>query len=334
MLTAFCLPVMGDDDCDQNAIADCDFEGTAALKLKRLFDIDMGEWSGHSLLEGVTQPAQDGRRFCIIAYNELTPRVIHDYSVTASAESIGGRPSAVDGEFVLRQGDNILPVSLRLKGMGPAVSIIDYELTPGIALSVQGHNTYTSCINYEYVIQVQVSRDDVLNYGASGSYRGKFSIGAFTFIDGKLLRVQENFTVSMTVTPAFQVNKLDDVTLNENQTTPDGRVYQDMHFCVFAMGERNYRLSLSSQLRPAEPFTLDNGVGRAFPYRARVRLDNGNWDDFIAPGSTADGTLKGHNTLNCAGGENSTIRIDFAGADTPTQAGFYRDIMEIVVGPE
>ncbi|WP_281647250.1 hypothetical protein [Parendozoicomonas sp. Alg238-R29] len=332
VLFFFCIvllqtfPVLADDDCLLDNIADCVQNGSWEMKLKRLYDIDMGQWSGQAILDGSTQPATDGRRFCILAYRpQGGGRIVRDYNIDVTGPF-------EDSSYVLRQGSKSLPVTLTLKGQKSANSYIDDSLANG-TVSVDGINSESQCKNYEFSIIAEVSSTEILNRTAVGRYQSTFALVAYS-TEGFSQTVTEDFVVTLDVIPVYQVNQLQDVVLDENKITPENRVYEDLDFCVFAMGAIQYKMSLRSQVRPSSSFELQSG-GDSIPYRARVELDDGTWNDFTQAGSTSVGTLTGSGVLNCGGSPNSRIRIDFPKPQLDgLTAGTYTDTMEVTVEPE
>ena len=317
-----------DSDCLIDDIADCVFGGQYNLKLKRLYDIDMGQWSGQGVVNGSTPPATDGRRFCILAYEDLSSgRNIGNYKIEITGPKEGS-------SFVLSQNSHLLPVTLRVTGKRPANENIKNHSFADGSVEVTGNNSRTACRDYEFSLSAEVSREDVLQRMAVGNYTGTFTLWADS--DLPIRRVRENFVVTLSIIPVYQVSKLKDVELDSTDTSSDGIwLYDDMGFCVFSMGGRDYKMTLNSQLRPSEPFELRNSLGQGIPYRADVQLNDGSWKIFTSSGTTDSGSMTGSGVLDCGGATNALIRIGVQTADTNgKRSGGYKDIVVVTVGPE
>ena len=299
------------------------------MKIKTLYDIDMEEWNGRDVLSGASPPVKTGASFCVVSFHQLPTRErsMRDYDITVSGLNNGS-------SFILRQGSKSLPVTLRLRGRSNTNSHISNQSLFNNTITVNGLNSDSLCRKYQYTIRAEISSSDILQYQAVGRYEGTFVLRANSISPAQ--EIEQDFKVSINLTPAYQVTRLRDVHLSESSMSPDGRWYlEDVRFCVFAMGAQHYKMSVNSQLRPSGRFEIRNDSGAGIPYRINILQGGNNWKIFHQEGSTDPGTLTGSGALNCNGRTNVTLRIDMQTANVAGKpSGVYRDVMVVTVGPE
>ena len=331
MLFCFQAQVLwADEGCNNPDTSQCTEWQSYWLKLENVYDIDIGEVSGKDVLERTAQPVAVGKPFCAVAYYDSNPRTLRNYALHV----IGPQRNS---SFVLKQGDNKrLPVTLRLTGNTDANSSIRNRSLFNNLIRVSGQNTYSLCRDYNFTIAAEVSRNDILQAMAIGKYQGTFSLIVGSRAGNWYGQsVAARFVVSISISPAYRVSRLEDVHLSQENLTSDGQWYmKDLEFCVFAMGGQHYKMTVNSQLRPSGRFELRNGSS-GIPYRVSVLQGRNNWKVFQRGGSTDSRTLSGSEFWNCDGSTNALLRIDMQSADASGKSsGTYSDVMEVTVGPE
>ncbi len=318
----------GMDASCNNPDAACIEDSRYELKLKRFFNIDLDTFSGVNIVNGGMLPTVDGKIFCIVNYrprSNFQLREMYPYSLR-----LNGLNKASPAVLKKAQRED-LPVRLKLKGQSLATLDQDENLSDGNFVTQKSYNLAQNCKDYSFVIEAYVDREDVLTKGAVGVYENTFNL----LIDGDINNeldldgdfvISKPFTVKVEITPALQVSQLRDVGLDNKKLS------DVMKFCVFSLEGGNYKLSLSSQYRPNQLFTLqDNGGASRIPYTVSVGGVNYSaaTGDILRSGASK--------VLECGGigntNEEITIQVTMGNASL-VPAGTYTDVMEVTVGPE
>lgn len=289
------------------------------LKIKRMSDIDMREWQGQKSVTADNDSASGSKKLCIFAStntSQYSKRTVRDYIVKLNETN----PVLSD-----RWGNKI-PVTLTLIGIGEATSGVRQNLNLG-SVTVRGNNAYTVCRNYEFMIQAEVWKQDILANAIPGFYSGAFSLQVDEISPARSLR-SPDFYVALQVNPVAQVSRLKDVDLKVTGSGYSGT----MDFCIFTLGAGAYWLSLDSGNQPSGTFSLRASGGRhSLPYCAVFKGTGGSEQTFTRAGYTRE-PYYGHRLSNCGGGTNASIRIEVTGTNkAPT--GIYREVMMVTVEP-
>ena len=305
-----------------------------AIKLKRLehITVDTNGWSGNTSVSGATPSLDTGNSgvdFCILAYDDLSSgsnRRIHDYTITAIANN-NVELKASDGK--------VIPITLVLTRDADSSDRVQFADTPSSvrinATSIAG----SSCLNREYSIVASAQPSDILEAGSFGPFKGTFSVKVESHTNESAnLIAEHSFDVTLTaISPFYKVSGLSDVSLSSSDVS-SGWLYQDMNFCVFALAESAYGLSLDSRNNPAGSFELE-GSGVAIPYRASFsEIDKGQWESADKAGFVEEG--QGSQYLDCrdfTNGVNAVLRIEIKESDL-VGTGVFSDVMEVTVAPK
>ncbi|WP_067585393.1 hypothetical protein [Endozoicomonas ascidiicola] len=101
-----CSVAIADIDCNRNNCAD---NGNYWIKIKRLPNIELPDWSGESNLSGDSLVGS-GKQFCTIAYLEGSQR-----NMFTVLSSISGTTSG--NSFVLKNGNASIPVTFTINSI-------------------------------------------------------------------------------------------------------------------------------------------------------------------------------------------------------------------------
>ncbi|WP_062265970.1 hypothetical protein [Endozoicomonas arenosclerae] len=323
-----------DGDCAQ-ADANCDdrtdYHDHYWLKLKRLFDLDMGEWGGEQLVSGSTVAAQDGRLFCIISYSvprwQYNPaRTLYDYQVQITGPQLAG-------QFVLQpqgQGGAGLPVKLTLKGVqGDATANVNFSNWTAFN-TVQGLDEYEVCRKNELSILAEVTKADILQNARAGQYQSQFTVTA----QSNNLTVSKSFLVTLQVKPSIMISGLNDVELNFDGV--NNVQSMDQSYCVFNLGGEAFEL-MGESTHGQGVFALKNG-NSFIEYGIEtipVNSGNNNWTDLVESTYVSGNNWAGAFSQDCQGSAgNMKFRINIPAQNMSSKpSGIYRDTVQLTVIP-
>ncbi len=312
-----------DSGCN-NTNAACIEEPNNILKIKRMSDVDLGEWQGQPSKTASSGGTSGGLNLCILAasvHKVFSKRKARDYTV-----ELNGRHS------VLRnQGRSSIPVTLRLIGQGEGTAGIRHDFVNGSVL-IRGNDNYTVCRNYEFRIEAEVLLRDIITNAQSGYYQGIFSLQVTELQPFRSLRSPE-FIVSLYINAVTQVTQLKDVIIKATNAV-NGKFSTTMDFCVFALDSTAYKLRLETQNNYNRKFhLLDNNSRNPLPYQVKFSSFGVRAEVFKQAGYTSHFHF-GHRQLNCGGTTNASINIEVQ-ARQAIQApmGVYQDVMKITVEP-
>ncbi|WP_299734833.1 hypothetical protein [uncultured Endozoicomonas sp.] len=329
--------VFADNDCNQSDAA-CDSSGNSAIKIKRLFNIDLGKWGGEQVSSGQTEAANDGRLFCLIAYTENNPRELDDFTISLTQVT----PQPRSTGFTLRNAssEKSIPVTLTISaapGDAQDGKIVGKDLSESITVEqAPDDSIYRNCKNNEYIISASVMSDDILNNATSAQYFGRFILTAQRDTT-PLLTVQVPFTVSIELTPMVQISGLEDMSLSHN----DGEdIQEEQKFCVYGLGTKRFKIRGESKTGSGD-FRLSNGNSDIL-YSLSIGSGNSNGNgnlitleeggDYITKQS-----WKASSTQLCDNGanENMRLRITINNAEIKgKEAGLYKDTAYLIVAPD
>ncbi|CAM3434018.1 hypothetical protein [Parendozoicomonas haliclonae] len=326
-LLMICLSwqAQADNDCRLSNIASCADDGTNWLKLKRLDDMPDVVWQGEPVVETEVPAANDGRRFCILAYAQSPFRYAQPYTLTFSGRFKDGQPMLVG------PGRKEIPVSLKISGR-TAYNAIDPEqktIEEGRSIDVNPGAFNINCRQMEFNLEASVDRDDILAFGDEAVFTGRFTVHA----DSGLLSVSEDFEVSVDVKKVYQVSKLQDVILDQ-QDLSGSWYYEDMPFCVFALGGGSYKVNLQSS-NTNNDFHLEGAPGSIIPYRISLKGDyDSQWSIFSASGDSEHPYFASPSS-DCFQGTSALMRVEVQAADTSASApGSYTDTVVVTIIPD
>ena len=356
VLVLFCSQVFAaiDGDCSSNAGVSSDCKSVIAytdgepfnenrdysIKLKRLFDIDLGDWGGNEITDGDTEAALDGRRFCLIAYHERRNQVdrrMEDLLVDFSGP-------LEEGRFVLEPvGDNGypgIPVTLTIKGTSnSAHSALNADLLTAPPIELTAVAGKQICRNNELIITASIEREDIFAFANSGSYKSSFTLSAQRAHPNDLIPAEHksvsiSFNVTVSVVSLVQISGLEDMKLEAHSGQP---VENSQSFCVFTFGANSFGIQGSS-VNGSNQFLLES-AGNTIPYQVAINRVAGGQDSekVLVEGAdfVSDSSWEGVNSALCQSGqENMLIRISVSAADMSSKpAGSYQDTLELTVTP-
>ncbi|MRI32560.1 hypothetical protein EOPP23_06115 [Endozoicomonas sp. OPT23] len=332
--------ISGDPGCNTYAV--CEFEYHSAnstrrniIKLKRLdrLNISASGWSGSTDLTGETpqlNTGNSGLEFCILAYEDPPGggRDVHNYRITVEGSDLLLRHTSVPGSS--------LPVELRIGRDGGSDSV-SFLKDQDNSLTINSEDVGgTSCLNREFSIYATVRLQDLLAVSSVGPFEGTFSITVESIpTTGAVVRVRKSFSVRLfsgengPLPVLYRVSGLKDMELS-SADAGDSWLFKDMSFCVFALGQSNYALSLDTDNHEGGSFGLVNGDNN-IPYRVSFRPSNtSQWSSIETEGRI--GTGRGSSSLNCDSSVNAMLRVEVAVPDLEAApAGVYTDVMEVTV---
>ena len=336
VLVAFTGVVYADNDCTQgDDFTDCESASQNGydywIKLKRLFDIDLGTWDGADMAEGRTEAAADGRLFCVLAYRENSSgarnRRIQDFRVDISGSSQGG-------QFVLESlSDNsTIPITLTLVGAdGDAFDGFQQVLQENQSIDFDPSNNYAQCKNNELLIRAEVSRNDILQYARVNQYSGIYTLTA-TRTQSVSLSVNVQFQVDLEVVPLVQISGLEDMLVTH---TTGNDVNQEQDFCVYTFGTSGFQVKGESHNGDGA-FSLKSG-NQTIEYGVSVGRGNGNGNyvDLVEGGDyQSHSSWRGEDSLLCADGENMKLKVTILDSEiSAKEAGVYQDNVQLTVAP-
>ena len=354
VLLLFCSRAFAaiDGDCSSNAGVSSDCKSVVfytgwpfyeyrdySIKLKRLFDIDLGEWGGDEITNGDTEAASDGRRFCLIAYHERGNQVdrrMEDLQVDFSGP-------VADGQFVLQPaggGTSAIPVTLSIKGTSnSAHSSVNANLLTDTPLNLTAAAGKRLCKNNELIISATVNRNDIFALAKTNSYKSSFTLTGRRAVPNSGIpagdkSVSITFDVSISIVSLVQISGLEDITLNM-QSGPV--IEDDQDFCVFTFGTTGFEIKGASANGSGQ-FLL-NSSGTTIPYQVTVGSSNGEESNQAVLAEGADfisnSAWQGAKSMLCQSDpENMKVIISIQQTDAATKpTGSYQDVLELTVAP-
>ncbi|WP_067583574.1 hypothetical protein [Endozoicomonas ascidiicola] len=326
-----------DSDCNK-ADADCDSRGKSAIKIKRLFNINLGKWGGTEITSGETEAAMDGRRFCIIAYTERNPRDLDDYEIRFSQAS----PVTAENDYFLANGSGTqLPITLTISAAeGDAhqneVNNFDLANTPlRIETDNKNNRLYRNCKNNEFVIHASVKRTDIFSSATTDTFNGSFTLTAQRTTQ-PLLTASVTFNIALEFIPVVQISGLQDMAITH---VSGDNVQAEQKFCVFGFGTTKFEIRGESGNGSGQ-FLLSNG-NNDIPYVLSIGSGqsngNGSLTSLIESGDyIANDSWKASNTLLCDSGNSDNMRLRVSISDSNIEgkpAGLYKDTAYLIVAP-
>ncbi len=324
MITSF---ASADSDCNDN---NCNNNGNYWVKIKRLSDIDLGEWKGEDFING-TNSLGDKKTFCAISYLEGKKRTMYDPELELIPFSNGKT-----GQFVVTQGDEEIPITITLDeySANDAPQALQ-EFKIGQSVTLAGDDNYDFCKENELTVTVTAYKADIIRAGATGKYEGRFKMevrpGNSPQPPDPVFIV---FSIEVDITPSILISGLEDMTLADGQGLG---ATESQDFCVFATSKSPFKIKGQSTFGNGV-FQLGNNDER-IEYQLEVGLpNNGDGNKIIlAEGGVFDGhsSWKGDDRLDCAGKENMRLTVTIT-EDELQQAkpGLYHDTVTLVVAAQ
>ncbi len=323
MITSF---ASADSDCNGN---NCNNNGNYWVKIKRLSDIDLGEWKGGDQPISGTNRVDNKKTFCAISYlEEGKKRTMYNPELELIPLSNGQT-----GQFVVTQGAEEIPITITLDeySANDAPQVLQ-EFKIGQSVTLKGDDNYDFCKENELTLTVTAYKADIIRAGATGKYEGRFRMEvrpgtslqppAPVFID---------FSIELDITPSILISGLEDMTLKDGQGS-GAFGYQD--FCVFATSKSPFKIRGLSKFGDGV-FELDNG-GERLNYQLEVGLPNnggGNKITLVEEGDfDGHSSWKGDDRLDCAGKENMRLTVTITEAELQqAKSGRYHDTVTLTV---
>lgn len=325
MITSF---ASADSDCNDN---NCNNNGNYWVKIKRLPNIDLGEWKGDDLING-TNSLVDKKSFCAISYFEKgKKRTMYDPQLELIPFSNGKT-----GQFVVTQGDEEIPITITLDeySANDAPQALQ-EFKIGQTVTLAGDDNFDFCKENELTLTVTAYKADIIRAGATGEYVGQFKMEvrpgtspqppAPVFIE---------FSIELDITPSILISGLEDMTLKDGQGSD---ITEPQDFCVFATSKSPFKIRGLSQFGDGV-FQLDNG-GERLDYQLKVGLPNNGAGNKITlvEGGDFDGhsSWKGADRLDCTGKENMRLTVTITEVELQqAKPGRYHDTVTLTVAAE
>ena len=323
MITSF---ASADNDCKGN---NCNNNGNYWVKIKRLSDIDLGEWKGEDFINGTS--IVEKKEFCAISYLEGKKRTMYDPELELIPFSNGK-----SGQFVVTQGAEEIPITITLDefSANDAPQALQ-EFKIGQSVTLAGDDNYDFCKENELKLTVTAYKDDIIRAGATGKYEGRFRMEVRPGTSPQPpAPVFINFSIELDITPSILISGLEDMPLTDGQGSGTNG-FQD--FCVFATNESPFKIKGQS--------TFGNGVFKlgnndeSIEYQLEVGLPNSGGGNkiILAEGGVFDGhsSWKGDDQLDCAGKENMRLTVTIT-EDQLQQAkpGLYHDTVTLTVAAQ
>ena len=325
MITSFAA---ADRDCTPTNCANVD---NYWVKIKRLPDIDLGEWKGSDLING-TNSLVGSKSFCAISYLEVDKkRTMYSPELELMPFSNGKTR-----QFVVKQGDVEIPLTITLK----SYSNNDAPQTPqefeiGKTVTLKGNDNYFFCKDNELTLTVTAYKDDIIRAGTTGIYEGRFKMWAHPGTSPQSpTPVFIEFSIEVDIAPSILISGLEDMTLTAEQGL-GAAGSQD--FCVFATSKSSFKIRGLSKFG-ADAFQLVNS-GERIDYQLDVGLSNNGNDNKItlAEGGDFDGhpSWKGDDRLDCAGKENMRLMVSITEVELQqAKTGQYHDTVTLTVAAQ
>ena len=325
MITSFAA---ADRDCTST---NCASVGNYWVKIKRLPDIDLGEWKGSDLING-TNSLVGSKSFCAISYlEENKERTMYSPELELMALSNGKTR-----QFVVKQGDVEIPLTITLD----RYSNDDAPQTPqefeiGKSVTLKGNDDYFFCRDNELELTVTAYKDDIIRAGATGIYEGRFQMWARPGTSPQSpTPVFIEFSIEVDIAPSILISGLEDMTLTAGQGSGAAR---SQDFCVFATGKSQFKIRGLSKFGDSV-FQLDNSDER-IDYQLEVGLSNDGIGNNITlvEGGDFDGhpSWKGDDQLDCAGKENMRLTVTITEVELQqAKPGLYHDTVTLTVAAQ
>ena len=324
MITSF---ASADSDCNDN---NCNNNGNYWVKIKRLSDIDLGEWKGEDFING-TNSLGDKKTFCAISYLEGKKRTMYDPELELIPFSNGKT-----GQFVVKQGDEEIPITITLDehSANDAPQALQ-EFKIGQSVTLAGDDNYDFCKENELTLTVTAYKADVIRAGATGKYEGRFKMevrpGNSPQPPDPVFIV---FSIEVDIRPSILISGLEDMTLADGQGSD---ITKPQDFCVFATSKSPFKIRGLSQFGDGL-FQLDNG-GERLNYQLKVGLpNNGNGNKItLEEEGDFDGhsSWKGDDQLDCAGKKNMRLMVTITEDELKkAKPGLYHDTVTLVVAAQ
>ena len=327
MITSF---ASADNDCEVEDGVNCNNKGNYWVKIKRLRNIDLGEWNGINDITG-TNGLVKKKTFCAISYLEGDPRTMYNPVLELIPRSIGK-----SGQFVVTHGDEEIPITITLDAYpGKNAPQTPQEFKPREFVTLQGSPEHQLCKENELKLTVTALKDDIIRAGATGKYVGHFRMEVRPGTSPRPpAPVYINFSIEVDITPSILISGLKDMTLTDGQGS-GAAGFQD--FCVFSTSKRPFKIRGLSKFGNGR-FQLDNNDGHIY-YQLEVGLPNNGGGNkiILAEGGDFDGhsSWKGDDRLDCAGKENMRLTVTIT-EDELQQAkpGLYHDTVTLTVAAQ
>ncbi|MGI2026930.1 hypothetical protein [Endozoicomonas acroporae] len=239
------------------------------------------------------------QQYCILSYTKPSANSdINAWSRLPFDVQVDG--DAAGDDFVLRNGNNTLPVAFKWRGGAPVSGDSIWE-EPGPRNLTSDQQGATSCEDQSFSqawVRFEL-RSSELQSILPGSYSGNFSVDIGQ--DSASYHSDVNFTVNLPT--LVKISGLDDMVLTRRG---NNRYRQDEPFCVFVSGGADYRIKASGGAEANAPFLLSNG-SNTIPYRVRLSSDGSKLNS-IDPGKWLEAT-NSSTSLNCSDGNNTKVRV-------------------------
>ena len=335
------LPPLNDADCrrgencDSVTVSDRDY----FLKLKYLNDISSRVSFSEFRRVSRSRYEASSEKFCAIAYSckegknciKRNNRTMHDYKMHFTSPNKGS-------SFVLTDGNSIIPITLRLRGVVlDATDGINEDMFNNEPV-VTGNNSdsYKYCRNNEFVVVAEIAADD-LKTAKEGNYRGVFTATINPVevpSEVQSLRAQDKLEIDLSLPPSLLISGLEDMELKHKENSI---ISETQDFCVYASGRRKFEIKAESEVGKRS-FQLSKGTpADNIGYGVTVGKANsgtGHSKELIEGKFNSHPSWKGAKELFCGGEDNMEITLTIKESEVIDKPpGTYKDTLYLTVKP-
>ena len=326
MITSF---ASADSDCTGD---NCDSNGDYWVKIKRLSDIDLGEWKGAPTAVGGNEPVGK-KTFCAISFLEKgKKRTMYDTELQLMPSSNGKT-----GQFVVKNVDKEIPLTIKLERYkGDDAPQTPQEFKIGKPVELKGNDNFDYCKENELTLTVIAYKDDIIRAGATGEYEGDFRMYARSITSPVSLKdVFIEFSIKVKISPVILISGLEDMPLVDEQGPGAGG---SQNFCVFSTSTNPFKIRGLSKFGD-RVFQLANGDTRIdYDLKVGGRYENNDGKEItlVEGGEFVTTSWTGDNeNMDCGVNENMVLTVKITEVELKqAEPGVYEDTVTLVVAAQ
>ena len=328
MITSSALG-FADKDCEQT---NCYQNDDYWVKIKRLPNIDLGEWKGTPSVEG-SNKLFGKKSFCAISFlEEGKKRTMYDTDLVLTTWSNGKA-----GQFVVKQGDEEIPLTIKLERFkDDDAPQTPQEFKIGEPVKLKGDDNFDFCKENELTLTVIAYKDDIIRAGATGEYEGDFRMYARSITSPVPLKdVFIEFSIKVKISPVILISGLEDMRLVDEQGPGAGG---SQNFCVFSTSTNPFKIRGLSKFGD-RVFQLANGDTRIdYDLKVGGRYENNDGKEItlVEGGEFVTTSWTGDNeNMDCSGEENMELTVKITEVELKqAEPGVYEDTVTLVVAAQ